>query len=82
MRYKGEISLARVKREWPHHVALPAGQVQGKNYDVVHGLARTLSVAPRTYHFRRDDVDHVVFCFADPADADLFRERFNGKRLA
>ena len=81
MRHKGEISLGRVKREWPHHVAIPADRVMGNGYDLVHGFAKTLSVGPRTYGFRRDDVDYVAFCFADPAHAEQFRERFDGERV-
>jgi hypothetical protein len=29
----------------------------------------------------RDDICYRIFCFADPAHADLFRERFNGERF-
>jgi len=50
---KGEINLARVKREWPHHVAILADKVMGKGYDEVHGFANTLSVGPRGHGFRR-----------------------------
>jgi hypothetical protein len=82
IRRKGEISYGRIRREWPHHVALPADKVAGKNYDQVHGFARTLSVAPRTLSFRRDDVDYVVFCFIKPEDADIFRERFGGEVIS
>ena len=53
----------------------------GTNYDAVHGFARTLSVAPRGYHFWRDDADYVVFCFKKEADAEQFRERFSGERV-
>jgi hypothetical protein len=54
----------------------------GKGYDVVHRFAGTLSVAPRSYGFRRDDVDYVVFCFKEPGDAELFRGRFDGERVS
>jgi hypothetical protein len=61
---KGEITTARLRREWPHHVALSADKVQGhKNCDLVHGFADTLpSVAPRTFSMFRRDRDYVVFC--------------------
>ncbi len=82
MRRKGEISLGRVKREWPHHVAILADKVMGKGSDLVHRFADTLSVAPRSYGFRRDDDDYAVFCFSDAVHADLFMERFEGERVS
>jgi hypothetical protein len=53
---KCEITTARLRREWPHHVALSADKVRGlDNSAVVRGFADTLSVAPRTFHMCRDD---------------------------
>jgi hypothetical protein len=81
-RRKGEITRARLQREWPHHVALSGDKVRGlKNSQVVRGFADTLLVAPLTYSVSRADVDLVVFCFAKPEDADTFCERFGGERL-
>jgi len=57
MQRKGEISLGRVKRDWPYHVAITADMVMGSGYDVVQLYADTLSVGPRAYHIRRDDID-------------------------
>jgi len=80
---KGEIFQARLRHQWPHHVAISADKVRGhKNYDVVHTFAEAFSVAPRTFWVHRDDLDFVVFCFAKPEDAQAFSEQFGGERLA
>jgi hypothetical protein len=81
-RRKGELTGGTINREWSHQVALPADQVMVTNPKVIEDFCRDLSLCPQGNTFRRDDRDHVVFCFADPAHAERFRERFGGERFA
>jgi hypothetical protein len=46
-RRKGELTGARIDREWPYQVALLAEQVAGKNYVVARDFCRDLSLCPR-----------------------------------
>jgi hypothetical protein len=78
MTRKGEIT-SRLRRKWPHHVALSADKVRGVE-SIVHRFANARS-ARQTFFLCRDDLDFVVFCFAKPEDAEAFCERFGGERL-
>jgi hypothetical protein len=76
---KGELSKGTIDREWPHQVALRADFVAGRNFTVIHEFCRALSICSRGHSFRRDSTDYVVFCFADRAHAEQFRDRFAGE---
>lgn len=79
-RRKGELSKSAIDRGWPHQVALPADAVH-EHFYVVYGFCRGLSLCSRGHTVRREEMEYVVFCFAEAADADLFRERFDGERF-
>jgi hypothetical protein len=81
-RRKAALSQARLRRQWPHRVAISGDKMRGnKNYDIVYSFSEAFSVAPLTYSLRRDDGDYVVFYFAKPEDAQAFCDRFEGERL-
>jgi hypothetical protein len=40
-----------------------------------------LSASPLTYFMRQDDSDLMVFCFANPEDAEAFSKYFGGEHL-
>jgi hypothetical protein len=79
-RRKGELTKATIDREWPHQVAVPADVVR-EQFKVIDRVGRGLSLCARGHTVRREGVEYVVFCFADLAHADSFRERFGGERF-
>lgn len=79
VRRKGELSLRKIDREWPHQVALPADDVMGANYMVIREYCRGLSVCPRTRTYWRDGRRYLAYCFATRSDAEHFQDGFNGE---
>ena len=78
---KGELSKGTMDRQWPHQVALRADQCTGHNYVTIRLFCEGLSLCPRTHSFRRDDTDMLIFCFAQRAHAEQFRDRFGGESI-
>ena len=80
-RRKGELTGAGIDRGYPHQVAVAATLCAGRNYRTIHAFCETLSLAPRGHTVRRDDVDYLVFCFAEKGHADLFAAHFGGEKF-
>ena len=76
---RGELSKATIDRDWPHQVALPAYRCTGGNFMTIHLFCENLSLCPRGHSYYRDGMDMNVFCFAERAHAEQFRERFGGE---
>ena len=72
-----QLTSARLAREWPHWVAVRADQVAAHRGEML-AFCGSLSLAPRHPTVRRNDVDYVIFCFADSDHAESFRVQFNG----
>lgn len=81
IRRKGELTRRMMDHGWPHQVAVTAETCRGDGYLTTHFFCEGFSLCPRHWSFRQDDRDYVVFCFADPAHAEMFRERFGVERI-
>jgi hypothetical protein len=75
---KGELSSTMLDRQYPYQVALPTETVQAQ-YFAIHQIGDNLGKAPRGHSVRHADKSYAVYCFADQASADQFREHFNGE---
>ena len=81
--HKGELSKGEMDRLWPHQVALPAYRCIGHRYSTIQFFCegKRLSLCTRRHSYRENDLDMTVFCFAERAHAEQFRERFGGELL-
>lgn len=78
---KDELTHGAIDRKFPHQVELPIPSGGfGMLLDDMNGFCgeQRLKVAPRKRMLRRDDFYFVRLCFAEPTDAERFRERFGG----
>jgi hypothetical protein len=77
-RRKGEVSGPEIDRQWPHQVAVPADVVR-QRFAEVDTAKRELGAAPRGHSVFHGDTWYTVVCFADAANAEVFRLRFGGE---
>ena len=78
---KGELTKARINRDWPHQLALPVEVATGKNYTILDRFCRGLSVCPRQQHYWRDGVEHIAYCFRERSDAEYVQVYFGGESV-
>jgi hypothetical protein len=79
-RRKGDLSPARLDREWPHQVMLPGSRVVGRTQgEEIEAFCKARSAGPLHHAVVISDVWHVVYCFSQPEDVEAFRERFGGE---
>jgi hypothetical protein len=82
-RRKGETTARMIERAFPHIVELPlpSGGFRERSADIA-GFHSDRGIEPRRGRGRVDEGQwYVRYCFADPAHADAFCERFGGERL-
>jgi hypothetical protein len=82
-RRKAEITARMNEQDYPHLVelALPPGGFRSMS-DAMLAFHRERGIQIRRGQGRHDDGQfYVRYCFADPAHADAFRDRFGGERL-
>jgi hypothetical protein len=79
MRRKGELSPSEINRKWPHQVVLPARACEGGGYNEIHEICKDLSLCARGHAVCHDNEWYHIYCFADVADAEKFKQRFGGE---
>lgn len=76
---KGELSSFEIDRRWPHQVTLRSADCRGSNFGYIHYFCKDLSLAPRHHNVMRNDEWHTVFCFANMAHAEKFKDHSSGE---
>ena len=74
---KGELSKGTMDRQWPHQVALSAFLLHRPQLRDHPPLLRGSVAVPAPFFRARHDI--LVFCFAERAHAEQFRDRFGGE---
>ena len=78
---KDQLTTARIDREYPHQVELPAQLCRDDNEAQMQEFCSHLRTAPRGRWFRKEGAWFVRRCFASPEDAEAFQRQFGGERV-
>jgi hypothetical protein len=81
---RGELTYARIDREWPHQVALPDDICTEQNYSLIRAFCEAHRLHHQTRQVQaiwpdRKYQNYRLHCFADSAQADLFQSHFGGE---
>jgi hypothetical protein len=69
---KGELSRIGINHGWPHQVAVR--NIAGQELGYLRPIGPLSSLCPRTLTIGDGRYVYTVYCFADPAQAESFRE--------
>jgi hypothetical protein len=78
MKRKGELSPARIDRDWRHQIVLKANDCTEQSDMAMREFCTELSLCPRGHSYVENDLWMRVFCFAEKAHAETFQARFGG----
>lgn len=79
MRRRGELSPARMDREWPHQVAVR--RIPGQNLGHINACGPLSSLCWRRHSVNDGQHSYEILCFSDPAQAQQFCEAVRGERF-
>jgi hypothetical protein len=78
-RYKGRVSPAVIRRNFPHQVVVPAEAVGGYNIPSVDVFFAQIDHPKHALRLRKDDREFEIYCFNDPQHAASFSALFGGE---
>lgn len=79
VRRKGELTAARIDRDWPHQVAVELRD--GDSFDSIRPVGDLSSLCLRGHSVNDGERTYRVFCFADAGQAERFRLFMGGERF-
>lgn len=78
-RARGQPPRSMIDREYPHQVIVPAEDVGGDKIPMVDVALAQLEAAKGIRWLRKDDRDHLVYCFREAGQARAFQAIFGGE---
>ena len=70
-----------LRREYPHHVLVPADSMRGKTFNRVLAFHDQAGMPVMNCTARKDDQWYLLYCFAERKNALAFQLAFGGELL-